>query len=85
MPKVCQITGKKVTFGNNVSHSNRKTRRRFMPNLHRHRFFVPGENRFVTLLVSRKGMRTIDKNGIQAVLKKLLKQEKQENGEIQLA
>lgn len=71
MSRVCQITGKKVTFGNNVSHSNRRTRRRFMPNLHHHRFFVPGENRFVTLLVSHKGMRTIDKNGIHAVLAKL--------------
>jgi len=78
MPKVCQITGKKVTFGNNVSHSNRKTRRRFKPNLHHHRFFVPGENRFVTLLVSHKGMRTIDKNGIQAVLLKLRKQESED-------
>lgn len=68
MPRVCQVTGKKVMSGNNVSHSNRKTRRRFMPNLHRHRFFVPGENRFVCLLVSHKGMRTIDKKGIEQVL-----------------
>lgn len=68
MARVCQVTGKKVMSGNNVSHSNRKTRRRFLPNLHRHRFYLPGERRFVTLLVSRKGMRTIDKKGIEAVL-----------------
>jgi len=68
MPRVCQVTGKKVMSGNNVSHSNRKTRRRFMPNLHHHRFFVPSENRFVSLLVSHKGMRTIDKKGIEQVL-----------------
>lgn len=71
MSRVCQITGKKVMRGNNVSHSNRKTRRRFMPNLHRHRFWVPSQSRYVTLLVSHKGMRTIDKNGIESVLAQL--------------
>lgn len=68
MPKVCQVTGKKIMMGNNVSHSNRKTRRRFLPNLHKHRFWVEAEQRFVRLLVSHKGMRTIDKLGIEAVL-----------------
>lgn len=57
--------------GNNVSHSNRKTKRRFLPNLHRHRFWVPSENRFVRLRVSTQGLRIIDKVGIEAVLKKL--------------
>ena len=72
MSRVCQVTGKSVLTGNNVSHSNRKTRRRFLPNLQKHRFWVPGnapgEGRFVTLTVSHKGMRTIDKRGIVAVL-----------------
>lgn len=68
MSRVCQVTGKKVMAGNNVSHSNRKTRRRFLPNLQAHRFWVPGENRFVRLVVSHKGMRTIDKVGIETVL-----------------
>ncbi len=71
MSRVCQVTGKAVMSGNNVSHSNRKTRRRFLPNLHWHRFWVPSQNRFVKLLVSRKGMRTIDKLGIEAVLSNL--------------
>jgi large subunit ribosomal protein L28 len=71
MSRVCQVTGKKVMAGNNVSHSNRKTRRRFLPNLQTHRFWVPGENRFVRLVVSHKGMRTIDKVGIEAVLAEL--------------
>lgn len=71
MSRVCQVTGKSVMSGNNVSHSNRKTRRRFLPNLHWHRFWVPTQNRFVRLLVSRKGMRTIDKLGIEAVLAKI--------------
>lgn len=71
MSRVCQITGKSVMTGNNVSHSNRKTRRRFLPNLHWHRFWVPSENRFVRLLVSHKGMRIIDKRGIENVLAEL--------------
>jgi large subunit ribosomal protein L28 len=71
MSRVCQITGKSVMSGNNVSHSNRKTRRRFLPNLHWHRFWVPSQNRFIKLLVSRKGMRTIDKVGIETVLAEL--------------
>jgi len=68
MAKVCQITGKRPTVGNNVSHSHRKTRRRFLPNLHTHRFWVESENRFVKLRVSTAGMRIIDKNGIESVL-----------------
>lgn len=68
MSKVCQVTGKGPMVGNNVSHANNKTKRRFEPNLHRHRFWVDAENRFVTLRVSTKGMRTIDKLGIERVL-----------------
>jgi len=68
MAKVCQVTGKRPVAGNNVSHAHNKTRRRFLPNLHSHRFWVESENRFVKLRVSAKGMRIIDKNGIDAVL-----------------
>jgi len=68
MSRVCQVTGKRPVTGNNVSHSNIKTRRRFLPNLHTHRFWVESENRFVKLKVSTKGMRIIDKKGIDAVL-----------------
>ena len=68
MSKVCQVTGKGPATGNNVSHSNIKTKRRFLPNLHWHRFWVESEKRFVRLRVSTKGMRIIDKLGIDAVL-----------------
>ncbi|WP_299067826.1 50S ribosomal protein L28 [uncultured Psychrobacter sp.] len=68
MSRVCQVTGKRPMVGNNVSHANNKTRRRFLPNLKRHRFWVESENRFVRLRVSTKGMRTIDKLGIDKVL-----------------
>lgn len=68
MSRVCMVTGKGPVTGNNVSHSHRKTRRRFLPNLHWHRFWVESENRFVRLRVSSKGMRIIDKKGIDAVL-----------------
>lgn len=68
MAKVCQVTGKGPVVGNNVSHSHRKTRRRFLPNLQSHRFWVEAENRFVKLRVSSKGMRTIDKIGIDSVI-----------------
>ncbi|MCP4597364.1 50S ribosomal protein L28 [Neptuniibacter sp.] len=68
MSKVCMVTGKRPVTGNNVSHSQRKTRRRFLPNLHWHRFWVESENKFVRLRVSSKGMRIIDKKGIDAVL-----------------
>ena len=69
MSKVCVVTGKRPVTGNNVSHSQIKTRRRFEPNLHYHRFWVESENKFVRLRVSAKGMRIIDKKGIDAVLK----------------
>lgn len=68
MSRVCQVTGKRPVTGNNVSHAKNRTRRRFLPNLHRHRFWVETENRFVSLRVSTKGMRIIDKKGIDAVL-----------------
>ena len=68
MSKVCQVTGKRPVTGHNVSHANNKTRRRFMPNLHTHRFWVDSEKRWVKLRVSSKGMRIIDKNGIESVL-----------------
>ena len=74
MSKVCQLTGKRTTTGNNVSHSNRKTRRRFQPNLHERRFWVASDNRWVKLRVSNAAVRTIDKNGIDAVLTYLRKQ-----------
>ena len=73
MSKVCQVTGKRTVSGNNVSHSNRKTRRRFMPNLHERRFWVASENRWVKLRVSAAALRTIDKNGIDAILADLRK------------
>jgi large subunit ribosomal protein L28 len=69
MAKVCQVTGKRPMVGNNVSHANNRTKRRFLPNLQKKRFFVPSENRWITLKVTAKGMRTINKNGIEAVLK----------------
>jgi large subunit ribosomal protein L28 len=68
MSRVCQVTGKRPMYGNNVSHANNKTRRRFLPNLHEHRFWVDAEKRWVTLRISHKGMRIIDKRGIDAVL-----------------
>ncbi len=68
MSRVCQVTGKRPVVGNNVSHSHRKTRRRFLPNLHSHRFWSEAESRFVKLRVSAAGMRIIDKNGIDAVI-----------------
>lgn len=68
MSKVCQVTGKRPMSGNNVSHANNKTKRRFLPNLHTHRFWVAGEGRWVRLRVSSQGMRIIDKLGIEQVL-----------------
>ena len=68
MSRVCQVTGKKPVSGNNVSHANNRTRRRFLPNLQTHKFWVESENRWVKLRVSTKGMRIIDKNGIDAVI-----------------
>ncbi|MDR1860882.1 MAG: 50S ribosomal protein L28 [Bacteroidales bacterium] len=69
MSKICQITGKKALVGNNVSHSKRRTKRRFLPNLFRKRFYFPEEDRWVTLVVSAAGLRTINKNGLLASLK----------------
>ncbi len=71
MSRVCQVTGKGPATGNNISHANNKTRRRFLPNLQYHRFWVESEKRFVRLRVSAKGMRIIDKRGIDAVLAEL--------------
>jgi len=68
MSKVCQVTGKRPLVGNNVSHANNKTKKRSLPNLHSHRFWVESENRWVKLRLSTKGMRIIDKKGIDAVL-----------------
>ena len=68
MSRVCQVTGKRPITGNNVSHANNKTKRRFLPNLHEQRFWVDSEQRFVRLRVSTKGIRIIDKLGIDAVL-----------------
>jgi large subunit ribosomal protein L28 len=73
MSRVCQISGKRPRVGNNVSHANNKTKRRFYPNLQKKRFFIPEEDRWVTLKVSTSAMRTINKNGISAVLKKAQK------------
>ena len=71
MSRVCQVTGKTPLSGNNVSHAHNKTRRRFLPNLHNHRFWVESEKRFVKLRVSSHGMRIIDKKGINEVLKEI--------------
>jgi len=69
MSKICDITGKKVITGNNVSHSNIKTRRKFYPNLQTKRFYIPEEDKWVTLKVSAAGIRTINRKGISAALK----------------
>jgi len=71
MSRVCQVTGKGPMVGNNVSHANNKTKRRFLPNLHSHRFWIEDEKRFVKLRVSAKGMRIIDKKGINVVLNEI--------------
>lgn len=71
MAKVCQVTGKRPISGNNVSHANNKTRRRFLPNLHYRRLWVESEKRWVNLRISNAGLRTIDKKGIDAVLAEL--------------
>lgn len=71
MSRVCQVTGKRPTTGNNVSHANNKTKRRFLPNIQTHRFWVESEKKWVKLKISTKGMRIIDKIGITKVLEKL--------------
>ena len=68
MSRVCQVTGKAPMVGHNVSHANNKTRRRFLPNLHPHRFWIEAEKRFISLRVSNHGLRIIDKKGIDVVL-----------------
>ena len=71
MSRVCQVTGKRPVYGNTVSHANNKKRRRFLPNLHTHRFWLEGEKRFISLRVSNNGLRTIDKLGIETVLEQM--------------
>ncbi|HRN35272.1 MAG TPA: 50S ribosomal protein L28 [Saprospiraceae bacterium] len=71
MSKVCQLTGKRPITGNNVSHSNRKTRRRFLPNLQKKKFYIPEEDVWITLKVSTSAIRSISKMGITSYLKKL--------------
>jgi large subunit ribosomal protein L28 len=68
MSRICQVTGKKPAVGNNVSHAHNKTRRRFLPNLHTKKFWIESQKKFVKLCVSAKGMRIIDKKGIDFVL-----------------
>ncbi|WP_162341904.1 MULTISPECIES: 50S ribosomal protein L28 [Cyclobacterium] len=77
MAKICDITGKRPQVGNNVSHANNKTKRRFYPNLHKKSFYIPEEDAWITLKVSSSALRTINKKGISAVLK-----EAQKKGEI---
>ncbi|MDP2335285.1 MAG: 50S ribosomal protein L28 [Bacteroidota bacterium] len=69
MSRVCQVTGKKVMVGNNVSHSKRRTKRKFLPNLFKKKFYFPEEDRWISLTVSANGIRTINKNGLNAALK----------------
>ena len=71
MSRVCQITGKRPMTGNTVSHANNRRRRRFLPNLHVQRFWLESERRFVSLRVSTRGMRTIEKKGIEVVVREL--------------
>jgi large subunit ribosomal protein L28 len=71
MSRVCQVTGKRPKSGNTVSHANNRKRRRFLPNLHSHRFWIEAEKRFVSLRVSTRGLRTIEKRGVEVVLAEL--------------
>ncbi|HMP98145.1 MAG TPA: 50S ribosomal protein L28 [Cyclobacteriaceae bacterium] len=73
MARVCQITGKRPRVGNNVSHANNKTKRRFYPNLQKKRFYIPEEDKWITLKLSTKALKTINKKGITAVLKEARK------------
>lgn len=79
MSKVCEVTGKRPMSGNNVSHAHNKTKRRFLPNLQVHRFYIEEENRFVKLKVSTAGIRLIDKIGIKAVLQRIKARKAQKN------
>ena len=76
MARVCEVTGKKPMSGHNVSHANNKTKRRFLPNLQHRKFWVESENRWISLRLSNAALRTIDKNGIDAVLGKMRAQGK---------
>ena len=71
MTKICQVTGKKPLRGNNVSHAKNRTKRTFQPNVHKHRFWIESEKRYISLNVSAKGMRIIDKKGIEQVLSEI--------------
>ena len=71
MTRVCDVTGKKTTTGNNVSHAKNRTRRKFLPNLHSRKFWVESENRWVSMKISGAALRTIDKLGIDEVLKRM--------------
>jgi large subunit ribosomal protein L28 len=71
MSRVCELTGKRPAVGNRVSHANNKKRRRFLPNLHTQRFWLETEKRWVSLRLSAKALRTVDKNGIDAVVAQL--------------
>ena len=73
MARVCDLTGKRPQVGNNVSHANNKTKRKFYPNLQKKRFYVPEEDAWITLKVSTSAIKTINKNGISAVISKFLK------------
>ena len=77
MSRVCEVTGKRPQVGHRVSHANNKTKHRFMPNLHKRRFYVPSQNRYVSLVVSSHGLRIIDKLGIEHVLKNIRQEEKE--------
>ncbi|MGW8121087.1 50S ribosomal protein L28 [Roseivirga echinicomitans] len=77
MARVCDITGKRARTGNSVSHANNKTKRKFYPNLQKKRFYLPEEDKWITLKVATSALRTINKNGITAVLKKA-----RENGNV---
>ncbi|QNS01829.1 MAG: 50S ribosomal protein L28 [Buchnera aphidicola (Pentalonia nigronervosa)] len=71
MSRICQITGKKRMIGNNRSHAMNATKKKFSPNIHDHRFWIPDQKRFIKLRVSTNGMRIIDKNGIESIIKNI--------------
>jgi len=79
MANMCEVTGKGPMAGNNVSHSLRRTKRRFYPNLHKRRFWLPSEQRYITLKVSNHGLRIIDKKGIEVVWKEIKQRKKKDN------
>ena len=71
MARVCEVTGKKTVTGNNVSHANNRTRRRFIPNLQNRKFWLESENRWITMRISGAALRTIDKRGIDTVIERM--------------